>query len=149
LAVIRKFIAVVTCVAVIAICWTQPDASAQPGKQPTKIMVEKLKFSQKLLEGLALANFDMITRNAEDLIQLTKTEEWQVLKTPKYDLFSNEFRRGAENVIEKAKMKNIDGATLAYFELTMSCVRCHTYVREVRGASLPGGRDVGVGQPAE
>ena len=34
----------------------------------------------------------------------------------------------------KAKAKNIEGVTLAYFEMTMSCVRCHTYVREIRDA---------------
>jgi cytochrome c556 len=50
---------------------------------------------------------------------------------------SNEFRRAAEKIIDKAKAKNIDGVTLAYFEMTMSCVRCHEYVREVRDVSLP------------
>jgi len=139
----RKSFAVTVCFIAIACYWLQPTAApAVQVKQPNKIMVEKLKQSQKLLEGLALANFETITRSAEDLIQLTKSEEWQAIKTPKYELFTNEFRRAAENVIEKAKMKNVDGATLAYFELTMNCVRCHSYVRDVRGASLPGGRDV-------
>jgi hypothetical protein len=66
-----------------------------------------------------------------------------VYKTPKYELQSNEFRRAAENVVAKAKLRNIDGVTLAYFELTMSCVRCHGYVREIRDARLPGGPVVG------
>ena len=29
-----------------------------------------------------------------------------------------------------AKAKNIDGATLAYVQLTVNCVNCHKYVRE-------------------
>ncbi len=38
--------------------------------------------------------------------------------------------------MRKAKDKNLDGVTLAYMDLTMSCVRCHQYVRDTRDASL-------------
>jgi hypothetical protein len=102
-----------------------------------KIMEDKLKNSQKILEGIALNDYDKISRSAGELIQLTKMEEWHVLKTPRYEMHSNEFQRAAELVIQKAKNKNLDGVTLAYFEMTMSCVRCHQYVREVRDAGLP------------
>jgi len=90
-----------------------------------------------LLEGIALADFDKINRSAETLIQLSKTADWFVYKTPRYELHSNEFRRAAETILQKAKDKNLDGATLAYFDLTMTCVRCHQYVREVRDARAP------------
>jgi hypothetical protein len=58
-------------------------------------------------------------------------------KTPRYEMHSNEFQRAAETLIRKAKDKNIDGTSLAFFEMTMSCVRCHQYVREIRDARLP------------
>jgi hypothetical protein len=109
-------------------------------KQPNnlgKIMVEKLNNSKMLLEGIALGDFGKISRSADNLIQLSKTAEWFVYKTPRYELYSNEFRRAAENILQKAKDKNLDGVTLAYFELTMGCVRCHQYVREVRDARAP------------
>ena len=125
----------VICLAVFALCWPCSSSGEQQQKKGSSlIMKEKLKTSQKLLEGIALADYNKVITSSEDLIQLTKTEEWMVYKTPKYELFSNEFRRAAENVISKAKLKNIDGVTLAYFELTVSCVRCHTYVREIRDA---------------
>ncbi len=108
----------------------------QPGGVK-RLMADKLKYAKTLLEGIALADYDRITRSAEELIQLSKTAEWMVVRTPKYELHSNEFRRAAESIIQKAKAKNIDGVTLGYFELTMSCVRCHSYVREVRDARLP------------
>lgn len=137
----RILTAVVTCLVVLGLCW--PVSSTADQQQRSKasiaIMKAKLKASQTLLEGIALADFKMVTANAEELIQLTKAEEWMVFKTPKYEVFSNEFRRAAETVVAKAKLKNIDGVTLAYFDLTMSCVRCHTYVREIRDARLPGG----------
>ncbi len=111
--------------------------TTQPGRVG-KVMAEKLKYAKILLEGIALSDFKRITNSAEELIQLSKTAEWSVVRTPKYELHSNEFRRTAEVIIQKAKMKNIDGVTLGYFEMTMSCVRCHQYVREVRDARAPG-----------
>jgi hypothetical protein len=90
-----------------------------------------------LLEGIALANFNKISRSAETLIQLSKTAEWFVYKTPRYEVHSNEFRRAAETILQKARDKSLDGVTLAYFDLTMGCVRCHQYVRDVRDARAP------------
>lgn len=110
-------------------------ASSQGGLE--KIMAEKLKNSQRILEGLALADFNRITRGSEELIQLSKTAEWKVHKTARYEMYSNEFRRAAENVVQKSQAKNLDGAALAYFEMTMSCIRCHQYVREIREARAP------------
>jgi hypothetical protein len=133
----RALIALVTCLAVAILCWPQPGA-AQPDKSKVKkIMQEKLKQSQTLLEGIALADYKKVAVSAGELIQLSKTEEWHVFQTPRYEMNSNEFRRAAEKIIDKAKAKNIDGVTLAYFEMTMSCVRCHEYVREVRDVGLP------------
>jgi hypothetical protein len=115
----------------------------QPGAV-SQLMAKKLASAKTLLEGIALADFKKIRRSAEDLNQLTKTEEWHAIKTPRYDMFSNEFRRAAEGIIQKAQARNIDGVTLSYFELTMSCVRCHQYVREVREARRPGPVDPSV-----
>ncbi len=114
--------------------WT---GSAQRPGGLSKLMDEKLDNSKKLLEGIALSDFNKISNSAERLIQLSKTAEWLAYKTPRYEMHSNEFRRAAETVIEKAKTKNLDGVTLAYFDLTMQCVRCHQYVREVRDARAP------------
>lgn len=119
------------------------DATQGQSKQPSRVsqlMADKLKHAKTVLEGLALGDFAKISRSAEELVQLSKTAEWMVLRTPKYEMYSNEFRRAADSTIQKARAKNLDGATLAYFEMTMSCVRCHQYVREVRDARLPGER---------
>jgi hypothetical protein len=120
--------------------WTPGTSSAQ--KQVANLMVEKLDNSKKLLEGIALSDFNKISTSAEKLIQLSKTAEWFVYKTPRYEMHSNEFRRAAETILQKSREKNLDGVTLAYFDLTMQCVRCHQHVREVRDARapLPSGR---------
>jgi hypothetical protein len=132
-----KLIAVAACVLGIAVAWPFLARSEEPQGKGSKIMEQKLKQSQKLLEGIALADYEKITRAAEELIQLTKSEEWQKFKTPRYETYTGEFREAAENIISKAKMKNLDGVTLAYFEMTMSCVRCHRYMRETRDTRLP------------
>jgi len=102
-----------------------------------QLMRNKLTYAQRLLEGMALGDFRKINQSADELIQLSKTAEWLVYRTPRYEMFSNDFRRAAEKIVQKADAKNLDGVALAYQELTLSCVRCHEYVREVRDAGLP------------
>jgi hypothetical protein len=96
------------------------------------LMRRKLDSSQRVLEGIALSDFDEITKHARELIDISKQAEWQVLKTPQYDLYSNDLRRNAEVMIEQSKRKNLDGAVLAYVDLTLTCVKCHKHVREAR-----------------
>lgn len=117
-----------------------PTSEARQQRELSRLMADKLRNSQAVLEGLATANFKKISAGADELLQISRTAEWMVLKTPRYELHSNEFRRAAETLAQKARSKNLDGAALAYFDLTMSCLRCHQYVREVRDASLPNSR---------
>jgi hypothetical protein len=102
------------------------------GRKVSDLMRQKLEHAQKILEGIALNDFDKIEKNAEDLMLISKQLEWQVLKTPRYELHSNQFRRAVEGLIEKARDKNLDGAALSYVEVTLTCVKCHKYVRESR-----------------
>ena len=114
------------------------------GHQPQRVadlMRKKLDQAQKVLEGIALNDFDKISRSGEELMLISKTVEWRVVKTPEYEIHSNSFRRAAETLMEKAKEKNLDGAALAYVDLTLSCVKCHKYVRDVRMTRLDGRQD--------
>jgi hypothetical protein len=112
------------------------NAQSGDSKKVSELMRKKLGHAQKVLEGIALNDFDMILNHADALMQLTKEIEWRVIKTPRYEVQSNEFRRSVESLQEKATQKNLDGAALGYVELTLSCVKCHKYVREVRMTRL-------------
>ena len=101
-----------------------------------EMMQKKLKSAQSVLEGIAKADFKKISANADELISLAKSETWQLIRSPRYEVFSNEFIRAAENLAQKARDKNVDGAALAYVELTLTCVRCHQFVRDLRDARL-------------
>jgi len=107
------------------------------GEEPKKgepLMQRKLKHAQKVLEGLAINDFDKIAENAEELMTISKLNEWKVVKTPRYATYSDEFQENVQKLIKNAKDKNLDGATLAYMEMTSSCIKCHKHVREVRMA---------------
>ena len=124
-----------------------PSSSQEKKKrEPDPLMVAKLKEAQSLLEGLALNDPAKVQKSAEELLRISQQAQFRkALNTAKYDLYANGFQRSAETVIEKAKAKNIDGATLAYVEMTMTCVRCHQYTRE-EGIGLtppPGGDGIG------
>jgi hypothetical protein len=121
-------------IAALALAYGAHEVYAQI--QLRQIMADKLDASQKLLAAIALADFDKIGRQADRLSALANRAEWAAFQTAKYKMHSNEFRRAAETISRKAKDKNIDGVTLAYMDMTMSCVRCHQHVREIREARL-------------
>jgi hypothetical protein len=124
--------------AVLALLMGGPTLGQDSAKQRKKLMIDKLKNAQLLLEGLALNDFDKVKKSAQELMIISKAVEWQVMKTPRYQLYSDAFRESVEKVIQKAKAKDIDGVALGYVDMTLTCVKCHQYVREVRDARLPG-----------
>jgi hypothetical protein len=105
-------------------------------KKVKELMQKKLEHSQKLLEGLALNDFDKIGKHAEELMLISKKVEWQVVKTPRYEVQSNKFRRALEDLEQNAKDKDLDAAALSYVEMTLACVKCHKHVRAVRTTRL-------------
>jgi cytochrome c556 len=119
------------------------DDSNKPSKT-AELMRKKLKNAQAILEGIALNDFDKIADNADGLITISQQAEWAVVKTPQYELYSNRFRKSAESLVKNAKAKNLDGAALDYVDLTMSCVKCHKYVRETRMTRQEGERQGGL-----
>jgi hypothetical protein len=114
--------------------------SADKDKVP-ELMHRKLVKAQKVLEGIAIKDFDIIAKNAEELIAISKEAEWKVITTPRYELYSNEFRRTADALIGNAKERNLDAAALSYVDMTLTCVKCHKHVREVKMVRLDLPRD--------
>ncbi|WP_020476438.1 hypothetical protein [Zavarzinella formosa] len=124
----RRFLCSVLLLPLLAV----PSASQDKKKrEPDPLMAAKLKESQTLLEGLTLNDFAKVRKGAEELLRISKQAQFRkALNTPGYELYANNFQRAAETVIEKAGAKNIDGATLACVDMTITCVRCHQHTRE-------------------
>ncbi len=111
-------------------------ANEGPEENIKVFMRAKLDHSQRVLEGLTTEDYDMIRKHAGQLEVLSQEAAWQVLQTPEYRQQSLEFRRAAQALKEAAEKENIHAAALAYVDVTMKCVRCHQYVRDVRNASV-------------
>ena len=47
---------------------------------------------------------------------------------------SRSFIDANEQLIAEANANDLDGATLAYVQLTLSCVNCHKLVRDAKSA---------------
>ena len=127
---LTKFI---TCAIILAIGSTAMVYGFQD-QQPTeknaaKFMARKLDGSREIIAGLATENYDLISKSAQDLMLLSHEADWNVIQTDRYLRMSANFRGSAERLRDSANQKNLDGTTLAYFEVTLNCVRCHKYVR--------------------
>lgn len=119
-------------VAAVALALTGVGRAADEPKDEKKltVMQRKLKFSQMVLEGLATNNFDKIGKGGDGLIECVQHATWKINETEKYVLYSNDFLRRAEGLKKAAKEKNVDAAALAYVDMTLTCVKCHQYLRE-------------------
>ena len=105
----------------------------EPSLKPDAVAVfmrAKLAHSSEVLEGLALEDFDMIGRGAQELSLASQASSWQVLQTEDYARQSAEFRRSCDTLRTAAKARNLDGAALAWMDVTMKCIQCHKYVRD-------------------
>lgn len=96
-----------------------------------RFMREKLTSSQLVLEGLMVEDFDLMQKGAEKMIKMSNATDWQVIEGPIFAQQSDEFRSAARQVIKFAKEKNLDGASLSYLHLTMTCISCHKKVNKV------------------
>jgi len=95
-------------------------------------MNRKLSASKGIVEGLSRENYDLLEKCAQDLMLISQEANWKVLNTKPYLKMSADFRSSAERLRDAAAEKNLDGATLAYFEVTLNCVRCHKYIRTIK-----------------
>lgn len=98
-------------------------------KDSKKFMQQKLDSSRDIVKGLAVEDYDLLSKSGQDLMLLSHDADWNVFQTQDYLMLSREFRGSAQRLRDNANLKNLDGATLAYFEVTLNCVRCHRYVR--------------------
>ena len=107
----------------------KPDSPAQPNE--AMVMQVKLQRSQTLLGALAKEDYKTLAENAESLVRISDSTAFlRAYKTGEYEFQAQVFKRTAMALAAKAKDKNLDGATLAYSEMTISCVRCHAYFRD-------------------
>jgi hypothetical protein len=135
----RRLLGILVAISLLATCLLTTSGDEPKKDEPKKgrnlLMQKKLDHAQKVLEGVAVQDFEAIAKNAEELVLTSKKAGWMVIQTPDYVRHSEDFRRQGELLVKHAKDKNNDAAALAYVQMTLSCFNCHKHVREVRIAS--------------
>lgn len=113
--------------------FTSPAAEEVDDDEAVKaFMHAKLDAAQKVLEGLVTERFGVIRQGADRMLVMSRSAEWHVHKTPAYAQHSAEFQNAAERVKKAAREEELDAASLAYLQLTMSCINCHKYARSIK-----------------
>ena len=118
-------------IAAIGCAVANPSQSAGQ-ERLSNFMRVKLDHSQKTLEGLSKADFDLIAKHSQAISLLCEDEMWMVIQTAEYRERSKEFKRSVDAITNAARKKNLEAATLAYVDTTIKCVSCHNYIRQER-----------------
>lgn len=112
-----------------------PAIKQRPGLRV--FMRQKLEASQMVLEGLVTEDFDLIGKGARQLKKLSEGADFQVSRDPIYAQHSDEFKGVVNRLIRNADQKRLDAAGLSYVDMTMSCIECHRFVKNILVAGDP------------
>jgi hypothetical protein len=63
-------------------------------------MRQKVAYSQQVLVGITLEDYGLIANNAKKLVELSNKTNWYSRQVSEYELFLNEFRRDAQELME-------------------------------------------------
>ena len=92
-------------------------------------MAKKLELSKAILESLTKGDFDTLAKDAEQMRKLGKLEGF-VRRNKEYQTQLHSFELANKELVRHSLRRNVEGATLAFNQLTTSCVSCHTLLRE-------------------
>jgi hypothetical protein len=99
-------------------------------QEPSFWMKKKLDFSQNILAGIATADFEKVEQNARAMRSLNQIEKFvRGRGTNGYRTQLQVFEFANDELVRFAGEKNVDGAGLAFTQLTLSCVNCHKQMR--------------------
>ena len=102
--------------------------AAKSGKMAL-LMRQKLEASQTLWEGMTTENFALVEESLKKLDRIAKEATWQSLRTKNYQRYSTIFQHTVEEMLEKAKAKDMKAVALPFVRLNLNCLECHELVR--------------------
>lgn len=119
--------AVLLAVACASFGWSDPPPTR---KTTHEMMREKLIHAQQLLRSVSIEDYATTEKEANGLAQLTREAAWMAFRTDAYRQESVEFERSAYQLAAASREKKLGETTLGFLGVTLSCVRCHRYLRE-------------------
>lgn len=122
--------ALITGVSVLLLATSAVAEGKEQAREPSFWMKQKLVFSQNILNGLAQENYELIQENAMGMKGLNTLEYFIRQKPEGYRTQLKTFEFSVNELARNAEEKNLDGATLAFTQMTISCVNCHKELRK-------------------
>jgi hypothetical protein len=92
-------------------------------------MRQKLTYSQGILEGLTLEQFDLVTKNAIRIRSMNLTNVWYWQKNPAYMGYVTNYQQSIARLVDASTDKDLDRSTRAYLAVVQNCVECHRHFR--------------------
>jgi len=111
----------------------QEPRKTKPGPP---FMRAKLGYSQRILEGLVLGQYDLVSTNAAALRSMSLTNAFVILGNPLYGREITNFQSEVTLLLKAAEKQDLPRATESYAHVTAACVSCHDKFRReqtVRG----------------
>ena len=107
-------------------------ASADQGPQLSRVMRAKLERSQAILGAVVTSNWQLLDRESREMALVVRDPAWSSLVMPEYVRHSEAFLRATDDLVEAAKSRDLEAASLGLVSLTTSCVSCHRYLARSR-----------------
>lgn len=92
-------------------------------------MRTKLMFSQNIFEGLTTGNFKLINAGIREVEGVTDAEQWVQIEDERYRKLTEEFKTSVKRLKAAAKTGNIEATALRYYQMSTSCIDCHSHIR--------------------
>ena len=126
-----KLIVLALCALTTSLNADQPqNPKEDESKDPSVWMRMKLEYSKNILEGVTKADFALIEQNAAKMRGLNRFERFVRGRWDGYAEQLQTFQQANDEIIKQARKDNVEGATLAFTQMTISCVTCHKKLRE-------------------
>ena len=122
---------VTVCATGTGLMWGAQDDPKADQVARRDFMRVKMMYSSNILQGLTNRDFKLIQEGADEIIGITGGAKWLVVQSEEYQRHSNEMKMSAEKIRDAAKARNLEGATLRFFEMTIKCIDCHEHIREL------------------
>lgn len=106
------------------------QSSGDEKEKPMSFWMEKkLEYSQAMLRGLVTGDLENVALRAQQMRFVSKVEGWIRKSQPGYKAQLQAFDFATAEMERQARAGNLEGTTLAFQQLTTSCVSCHAMIR--------------------
>jgi hypothetical protein len=101
-----------------------------------KFMTRKLAAAQRALEGVSRDDHALIQKATAEMIELSRQAAWEQMASYRFVQDTTDFVAAAEFLSRMANAKDVEGTSLGFVRLTMTCTNCHNHVRTASVAKL-------------